>query len=170
MRKNTGRTAKTTTCRHCPECEPKKSCGWRTRRHVYVVELNPAVLDARDFCPGDRDQVTSETRFFYVGQTRHRVACRYVQHRARKARRARTGSTFDCSCKTGAFVKTPFTPWNSGNKFVRTYALKSGALRPEFFFHHNPVLGGHEAARDMEQQVAQELRDLGHLVHCDRRV
>ena len=165
---NIGRTTRSTTCTHCPRCGSKKSCNRKTCRHVYVIELQRTVLEADDFCPGDRAQVTSETRFFYVGQTRHRVACRYVQHRARKAGRDRTGSTFDCSCETGACVKASFTPWNRGNRFVRTYALKSGALRPEFFFHHNPVLGGKEAALDMEQHVAQELRDLGHLVHCDQ--
>ncbi len=169
MSNNTENITTPTTWKHCPQCGSKKSCSWKIHRHVYVVELYPTVLERRDFCQGDRDRVTSETRFFYVGQTRHRVGCRYLQHRARKARRASAGSTFDCSCKTGACIKTPFRLWNKGNKFVRTYALKSGALRPEFFFHHNPVFGGKEAALDMEQHVAQKLRDRGHLVHCDRR-
>ena len=163
------RTIPPTTSKHCPECDAQKSCAWRTGRHVYVIELTPTVLEAKDYCRDARDQVTAETRFFYVGQTKHRVACRYAQHRARKARRARPGSTFDCFCKTGTCIKTPFHFSNRGNKFVRRYALKSGAVRPEFFFDHNPVHGGQEAARDMEHHVAQELRDLGHLVHCDRR-
>ena len=135
---------------------------------MYVIELTPTVLEAKDYCRDVRDQVTAETRFFYVGQTKPRVACRYAQHRARKARRARTDSTFDCFCKTGTCIKTLFHFSNRGNRFVRKYALESGALRPELFSHHNPVQGGQAAARDMEQHVAQELRDLGHLVHCDR--
>ena len=129
-------------------------------------ELERDVFKAKGFCKKeDRDHITNETRFFYVGQTKHRVECRFMQHRRSRTGRQKGGSTFDCYCENATLVKRPFNAYNRGNKFVRKYALNVNSLRPKFLSHYNPIRGL-KAALQTEQKVADELRGLGHLVHC----
>ena len=127
---------------------------------MYVIELTRDVLEAQDYCEEDRGRVTDETRFFYVGQTKHRVECRFSQHRRKKAGKKKG---YECSCENGSKRRRSFK-YARGNRFVRKYALKPGPVRPEFFFHYNPI-SGLKAALAMEQKVSEELRSLGHLVH-----
>jgi hypothetical protein len=145
--------------KYCPSCGEKKACG---QHHIYAIELKPEVLED----PGFRKLAGVEDNFegqcFYVGQTFHQVTCRYGQHKARKARRRRKGSTFSCTCKTGLVEEEPFTKYNKGNTFVRKYSI---GLRPEFFRDKNPVYGGKEAAERAEMDLAEELRSKGFAVH-----
>ena len=157
---NSAQKLKSVKSQCCNKCGSKKSCSWKGLRHVYVIELTRDVLKSKDYCREDRGRVTDDTRFFYVGQTKHRVECRFRQHRRKKAGMARG---FKCTCENGTPQARSFN-YAQGNKFVRRYALKPGALRPELFFHYNPIQG-RKAALAMEQKVSEELRSLGHLVH-----
>ena len=140
----------------CPACGNKKSCG---KHHVYVIELQPSVLDQRKFFP-DRTTLSSQPRCFYVGQTSHRPDCRYKQH----VRKNRENRNFDCYCETGQPIRRPFTAFNRGNRFVRDYH-KLGGLRPELFSHLNPIYKGQEEALKVEAKLACELITAGHAVH-----
>ncbi len=162
-----GRKLKPTKIRYCKACGAKKSCDWQDQRHVYVIELQREVLQDKAFRRlYDTDTSNEGTRIFYVGQTQHQVECRYKQHRRKQAGR-KAGRPLLCSCESGAPQEIPPSPYNRGNIFVRKYALKSGALRPEFFLHHNPISikGNKEAAKEMERKIAEKLRSLGHLAH-----
>ena len=140
----------------CPACGNKKSCG---NHHVYVIELTPDVLENKKFFPA-RQTLSSEPRCFYVGQTTHRPDCRYKQH----VRKNRTNRNFDCYCESGQPLRTAFTAFNRGNRFVRDHHMPSG-LRPELFSHLNPIYKGQEMALKLEKQLAQELIAAGHAVH-----
>ena len=94
-------------CPHCPSCGKKKSCG---NHHVYVIELKEEVLDDPAFCPDRPSNAGPHSKCYYVGETKHRVDCRFTQHRAKKRRRKKEGATFDCTCKTGKVVKVEFDP------------------------------------------------------------
>ena len=96
-------------CPHCPSCGKKKSCG---NHHVYVIELKEEVLDDPAFCPDRPSNAGPHSKCYYVGETKHRVDCRFTQHGAKKRRRKKEGATFDCTCKTGKVVKVEFDAYN----------------------------------------------------------
>jgi hypothetical protein len=145
---------------HCPSCGSKKSCG---RYHVYVIELDRSVLDDLGYCKGDREHITEDSRFFYVGQSIHMPSCRYNQHTV-KSTRKRKGRKFSCSCKKGVKELIKFTAYNSGSNYVRQHHQKGG-LRPEFYSHINPIIGDKAAAELAEEQLALFLKSLGHAAH-----
>ena len=107
-------------CPHCPSCGKKKSCG---NHHVYVIELKEEVLEDPTFCPDRPSNAGPHSKCYYVGETKHRVDCRFTQHRAKKRRRKKEGATFDCTCKTGNVVKVEFNAYNSPSRYPNKYRM-----------------------------------------------
>ena len=146
--------------RHCRCCGKKKSCG---RNHLYVIELENTVLNDPEFCKDDREQIKQDSRFFYVGETKHRPECRYNQHTI-KASRKRKGRRFVCTCENGLEKLVDFNSYNRPNRFVRQHHNKGG-LRPDFYSDLNPICGDKSVARRAEKELAEYLQSLGHFVH-----
>lgn len=140
----------------CSACGKKKACG---KHHVYAIELNPEVLNDESFFP-DRASLKEDARCFYIGQTTHRPDCRYKQH----VRKNRKNKNFNCYCEAGDPVRTAFTAFNRGNKYVRDYHLPGG-LKPEIFSELNPIVEGREKALRIEAELAEKLIREGHAVH-----
>jgi len=144
--------------KYCPLCGEKKRCG---QHHVYAIELKPEVLKNKKFRELAGVEEGFEGRCFYVGQTKHQVACRFKQHKA-KRRPPRTG--FNCYCKNGTKELEKFCAFNRGNRFVKNFAFPMG-LRADLFRHKNPIPGGEDAAKREEEKLALELRAKGFAVH-----
>ncbi len=154
----------------CSQCTPEAACG---NFHVYVIELRRRVLRREPSFPFD-GPLPPGAKVYYVGETSHRVECRYKQHVGARDSRAR--KHFMCDCFTEAPKKRPFTPHNKPGKFVAKHA-KKGGLRPKIFGAQNPVTtqpakayaGMQEelkaASRAAEAALAEQLRAAGHAVH-----
>nr|AIE90262.1 hypothetical protein [uncultured marine group II/III euryarchaeote AD1000_01_G07]AIF05584.1 hypothetical protein [uncultured marine group II/III euryarchaeote KM3_185_F04] len=152
-------------CAHCSACGSKKKCG---KHHVYVIELRPEVLGNSGFCPVRPENAGSHSKCYYVGETKHRVDCRFTQHRARKRRRKKMGATFDCSCDTGKPEPTEFTPYNKPSPWPRDYRIKSGALlTDDWVVKRNPIYGGGVASKREECKLTKFLWEQGHYAHSD---
>lgn len=141
--------------KHCQLCGPKKSCNLH---HVYVIELECAVLDEPNYCKNDRP-IPEGSRCFYVGESWHRPECRYNQHVAKPLRR-----NFICSCKDGIEIRKPFHAGNKSSKYPNKYH-KPGGLCPKLYRHLNPIRGGKKAAKKAEQALAETLKKAGHAAH-----
>ena len=152
-------------CPHCPSCGKKKSCG---NHHVYVIELKKEVLDDPSFCPDRPINAGPHSKCYYVGETNHRVDCRFTQHRAKKRRRKKEGATFDCSCNNGTVVKVKFNAYNSPSKYPNKYRIKSGALLTEdWVVSRNPIYGGKEESKKAELELRNWLLEQGHYAHSN---
>lgn len=152
-------------CPHCPNCGKKKSCG---NHHVYAIELKKDVLDDPTFCPTRPNNAGPLSRCFYVGETKHRVDCRFNQHRAKKRRRKKEGATFDCTCETGKVVELEFNAYNSPSKYPNKFRVKSRALITEdWIVSRNPVYGGKEASKIAEEELTKWLLSQGHYAHSN---
>ena len=150
---------------HCNECTGAKSCK---HHHVYVIELKRSALKEPGFpFKGDLEEGKS---VYYVGQTTHRVECRYKQHAKRKS-----AKKFRCSCFPPEQLRD-YKPSNSPGKYVNEHHRKMG-LRPELYATKNPVVrkdsmkgsGSAKALKKLaegkEKARALELRLDGHAVH-----
>ena len=151
-------------CPHCPSCGKKKWCG---NNHVYAIELRKEVLDNPKFCPERPSNAGEHSRCFYIGQTaKHRVDCRFTQHRAKARRRKKEGATFTCTCKTGLPVEVEFTPYNSPSIWPLKFRLKSKALITEpWVVSLNPVYGG--KGKKAEEDLTEWLLSEGHYAHSN---
>ena len=152
-------------CPHCPSCGKKKSCG---NHHVYVIELKEEVLDDPAFCPDRPSNAGPHSKCYYVGETKHRVDCRFTQHRAKKRRRKKEGATFDCTCKTGKIVKVKFDAYNRPSIYPNMYRIKSGALlTDDWVVSRNPIYGGREKSKQAEEDLKNWLLEQGHYAHSN---
>lgn len=151
---------------HCTECTGTESCK---HHHVYVIELNRSALEEPGFpFKGDLRKGMS---VYYVGQTTHRVECRYKQHVKRKS-----AKRFMCPCFSENPVPREYKPSNSPGKYVNDHHV-NGGLRPELYATENPVVrrdsvkgsGSAKAllilAEGKEKSRALELILEGHAVH-----
>ena len=138
---------------HCSKCDGQITCAGF---HVYVIELDPKVLDEERFHP-DREGLEDNPRCFYVGQTKHHPTCRHTQHR-----RKLSGKNVTCNC-FGKSKKLALTGFNKGNHYVRKYGMKGG-LRPEFYLSRNPF-DSREESKKIERELAEELTERGYAVH-----
>ena len=152
-------------CPHCPSCGKKKSCG---NHHVYVIELKEEVLEDPTFCPDRPSNAGPHSKCYYVGETIHRVDCRFTQHRAKKRRRKKEGATFDCTCKTGKVVKVEFNAYNRPSRYPNKYRMKSGALlMDDWIVSRNPISGGKEKSKEAEKELKNWLLEQGHYAHSN---
>lgn len=123
------------------------------RFYVYVIELRHEVYQETKFARENSGWTPAEGRScYYVGQSAHKPGCRYRQHKAKTG----DGAVFTCQCPLGA---APKTYWGS-NSFARVYGV---CLATELYRKHNP-LPSRERAEEMEKELAEELRAVGHAV------
>ena len=146
---------------HCTKCRKKKPCN---KYHVYVIELERDALEDEGYCKDSRGHITEDSKLYYVGQSWHRPECRYGQHKKKKWRRKLKEGGFMCACKDGKEIKRPFTSFNKPSKYPRDYSMRGG-LRPELYRHLNPIRGGKVEAEQAEEDLALDLRKLGHGAH-----
>jgi len=152
-------------CPHCPNCGSKKSCG---KHHVYAIELRSEVLEDPAFCPERPKNSGPHSRCFYIGETNHRVDCRFTQHRAKKRRRKKEGASFSCTCETGIKVDVAFTSFNRPSKWPNKFRLKSSALITEdWVISLNPIYGGRDASKNAEKELTEYLLRQGHFAHSN---
>ena len=152
--------------RTCPECDEKKSCGGH---HVYVIELDKEkVLSMRgsNYFKDNIDKLQEGKSFFYVGETKHHVMCRFRLHRTKKRTR-KENTHFECFCKTGAAKNVPYSPFNRGNKYVKRAKKR---IREDIFFKHNPIRRTSkkeqtDAGKELEAELTRELERQGHLAY-----
>jgi predicted GIY-YIG superfamily endonuclease len=102
----------------------------RLAHHVYVIELDPAVLRERRFRARNPNYVEGRP-CVYVGMTGLPVQERFANHRA----------------------------GYKSNRYAHQYGLR---LLPELYECFNPM--PYEAARKMEQELADELQEKGYAV------
>ncbi|GEM_PF-798262 len=141
--------------RHCPECNAEgPACGGV---HVYAIELDKVVMEARGFAKNNPDYVVGQP-CFYVGETAHRVECRYKQHVASDSRQ-----NFLCPCfeEDGEPKLREYDPSKRRGKYVKEYRRR---LCPTLYRHLNPVPDGDGKAA--ETKLAEELRARGFGVHA----
>ena len=155
---------------HCPDCAETGSCG---NGHVYVIELKKKVLEKEPGFPFE-GELPRGKRVYYVGETSHSPECRYKQHVADREKKSRKG--YMCNCFSDEPEKREFKPSNGPGKYVFEYH-KKGGLRPELYRDKNPAdRKPEENYRGMmkdlkekrvgaEEDLALELRSMGHAVH-----
>ena len=102
----------------------------RLAHNVYVIELDPAVLDERRFRARNPNYVEGMP-CVYVGMTGLTVEERFANHRA----------------------------GHKSNRYAHRYGLR---LLPGLYACFNPM--PYEAARRMEQDLADELQEKGYAV------
>lgn len=98
--------------------------------HVYVIELDPAVLRERRFVARNPNHVAGMP-CVYVGMTGLTVERRFANHRA----------------------------GHKSNRYVQRYGRR---LLPALYECFNPL--PYDAARQMEQDLADELQEKGYAV------
>ena len=144
---------------HCTQCKRGKPCG---KKHVYALELDPAILKETWFRELNPDYVEGKA-CVYVGRTsRHVPRCRASGHQHCK-RGAWKGETYLCYCK-GKGERISCTLGSRGAiKKVDKY--NTCGLKKNLFRRYNPQ----ENERDnkgMERFLANHLRARGHGVYA----
>lgn len=97
---------------------------------------------------------------FYVGSTRHKPQCRLNQHKRFFAGH----DSFECGCGKGKKPRTRFflnkgpRGKTRGNRFAGEFGL---FLKSDIVADLNPLLS-RKRAEELEHQLAEELRALGH--------
>jgi len=141
---------------NCPLCTAESRCG---KYHVYVIQLKNCVTQVPRFKKSN-PQMESVRPCFYVGSTRHKPQCRLNQHKRFFAGH----DSFECPCGKG---KKPQTRYflnrgprgkTRGNRFAGEFGL---FLKSEVVLDLNP-LPSRKLAEELEHQLADELRALGH--------
>ena len=139
----------------CADCGPDANCPGH---HIYVIELDLAVLENTQFMEQNPDYMPGKS-CFYVGATGHTVRCRFNQHQLFGDPEA---LGFECSCfgdtTTRYFRGRHEEGKTKGNKFVGTYGKY---LRGRQFKHENPF-ETKDDAEEREKALAEELRLKGH--------
>ena len=158
---------------HCKDCgNSGPSCG---NFHVYVIELRESVLVKEPGFPYDgKIPLPEGKKCYYVGQTTHRVTCRYKQHTEWEE-----GGKFVCNC-FGGRKERAYRSQNKPGKYVKIFHKDDG-LRPELYSSGNPAVlkesekGSGAAKRlldrieEKEELLALELREIGHAVHYGKQ-
>lgn len=157
---------------HCQDCgDSGPSCG---NYHVYVIELRESVLaDEPGFPYKGKIPLPKGKKAYYVGQTTHRVTCRYKQHTEWEK-----GRKFDCPCFGGRKGRE-YRSQNKPGKYVDYH--KEDGLRPEIYSSENPAVRkesekGRGASKRLfekiegkEEELALVLRGMGHAVHYGKK-
>jgi len=153
--------------KYCRECTGVRACG---KYHVYVIHLEKDVRENFTF-ERENPQLRSvdNAHCFYVGMTRHKPECRFIQHidhyphRIEYAKNLDAESgTMECSCR-GKKRNKIFKPAKGskfvwGNKIAGRYGME---LVPKIFYKYNPLKSKFEAIQK-EKDLANDLREEGH--------
>ncbi len=141
---------------NCPECAAETRCG---KYHVYVIQLKPAAAKVPRFKKANPG-LDSARPCFYVGSTRHKPQCRLNQHKRFFAGH----DSFECPCGKGKAARTRFffnrgpRGRTRGNRFAGEFGM---FLKSDIVADLNP-LPTRALAEKLEQQLGEELRELGH--------
>ena len=146
---------------YCRECEGDRSCN---NYHVYLIELDRSVIEKKPDFPF-QGKLPDDKKVFYVGITKHKPECRYIQHTAKRPE----NKHYLCNCFTDTPVSRKFP---KKVKYVHGFNLNLEKLAEE-----NPIVRtdgptfpgsatkAEEIAKKYEKERGQRLRKEGFAVY-----
>ena len=146
---------------YCRDCDGKMSCN---NYHVYVIELDRAVLEEKPDFPYEGN-LPNDKKIFYVGITKHRPECRYLQHTAERPE----NNEYLCNC----FSESPTSrKFPKKVKYVHGFDLNLARISPinPIVRTDGPTFPGsaieqENEAKNKEMEMGEKLRKLGHAVY-----
>ena len=146
---------------YCKECGESRSCN---NYHVYLIELNRIVLEKKTDFPYT-GVLPNDKKVFYVGITKHKPECRYVQHTADRP----DNKEYQCSCFTDTSVSRKFP---KKVKFVHGYNLKlvkladvNPIVRTDGPTFPGSATKADKEAKKYEKDLGESLRKAGFAVY-----
>lgn len=147
--------------KHCKRCTPERPCK---RRHVYAMELDPAIAQEQWFLNMNPDYKQGQP-CIYVGKTIHHPLCRKNMHLNCRGDEW-SQNTWTCVCHR----KPGENACGYGNRTSRKRVSKhmTGFLRPRLYKYINPQRGPGPNS-EAEYNLARDLRAKGMGVYTDAR-
>ncbi len=146
---------------YCKECGENNSCN---NYHIYMIELDRIVLEKKTDFPYD-GELPNDKKVFYVGITKHKPECRYIQHTAKRPE----SKEYHCNCFTDTSVSRKFP---KKVKYVHGFNLnlvKLASTNP-IVRTDGPTFPGsatkaENEAKKFEKDLGESLRKVGYAVY-----
>ena len=146
---------------YCTECGGNSSCN---NYHLYMIELDRIVLEKKTDFPYD-GVLPNDKKVYYVGITKHKPECRYVQHTADRP----DNKEYLCSCFGDKSVSRKFP---KKVKYVHGYNLNlvklakmNPIVRTDGPTFHGSATKADEEAKKYEKEIGEILRKAGFAVY-----
>ena len=133
--------------KHCTECKKGEPCG---KHHLYVMKLDPSILEKRKFRKANPNYVDGQP-LYYVGMTKHHPRCRQSQHQ-NYSKEGNTKWTCYCQLRPGRHAYK----WLGERPSSVVWGHTKGHLRAKPLAPWPDKESAEEAERELAEQLRQD--------------